>query len=435
MKLVIIGAGSYVFTPTALRDAVEKHRLDDAEIVLVDLDAAAAETMCGYGRRMASDLGVGCRITSTTDRRAALPGADFVILCASPQGVRRWTMDYEILLRHGLADQARECGGLGGLANAVRSITLALDIAHDMEALCPRAMLLDVTNPMPRVVTALRRFSVIPAYGFCNAAQGGKTGYERVAAWTRGVPPGPQAADAARTVSVVTAGLNHFAWVLAVRDRESGVDLMPRVLDAVARGTDRTDEVLRRWLDRYGVVAAAGVDHTGEFLPPQPGVHYHTSPPYHGTGPQREAYWRALREAAAGARPWRETGTIVSWEHPVDLAVALAHSRPLEMPVLNLPNDGCMPQLPAGRIVEVPATAVSGVVKGVSVTLPPGAAAICRIVSDVHELVAEGTARRSRRLLRHAVEIDPAVPDKPAALAALTEMLAAHEDICAFAEP
>lgn len=432
MKLVIVGAGSYVFTPTALRDAIEKHRLNDAEIVLVDLDAAAAETMCGYGRRMAADLGVGCRITSTTDRRAALPGADFVILCASPQGVRRWTMDYEILLRHGLADQARECGGLGGLANAIRSITLALDVARDMEALCPRATLLDVTNPMPRVVTAVRRFSPIPAYGFCNAAQGGRTGYERIAASARGVPAGSQAADAARTISVVTAGLNHFAWVISVRDKDTGLDLMPRVLDALAHGTGRTDDVLRRWLDRYGAVAAAGADHTGEFLPPEPGVHYHTSPPYHGTGPQREVYWRDLREAAAGTRPWQEAETIASWEHPVDVAVALARRQPLEMPMLNLPNDGCMPQLPAGRIVEVPARVDAGVVKGIPVTLPAGVAAICRSVSDMHELVAEGSARRSRRLLRQAVEIDPAVASKPAALAALDEILTAHADICAF---
>lgn len=430
MKIAIIGAGSYVFTPTALRDAIEKHRLDDAEIVLVDLDATAAETMCGYGRRMAQDLGVRCRLSHTIDRRAALAGADFAILCASPQGLRRWTMDTEILLRHNLADQSRECGGLGGLSNALRSITLALDVARDMEKLCPRAVLLDVTNPMPRVVTAVRRFSSIPAFGFCNAAQGGRTGYERVAQWVRGVGPGEPAVEAARSISVLTAGLNHFAWVLSVRDRASGRDLMPLMLDAVSRIQDRSGDVLRRWLAQYGAVAAAGNDHTGEFLPPQPGVHYHTTSPFHGSGPQREEYWRGLREAAAGTRSWQDVTTIASWEHPVDLAVALCSKSPHAMPMLNFPNDGCMPQLPAGRIVEAPVQIDAGIVKGLPVTLPDGVAKICRAVSDVHELAAEGAARRSRSLLRQAVEIDPAIPDKTAALAALDEMLSAHADIC-----
>lgn len=434
MKLVIIGAGSYVFTPTALRDAIEKHRLDRAEIVLVDLDAVAAETMCGYGRRMAEDLGVRCRIGHTADRRAALRGAEFVVLCASPQGARRWTMDYDILLQHGLANQARECGGLGGLTNAVRSITLALDVARDMEALCPRARLLVVTNPMPRVVTVLRRFSAIETYGFCNAAQGGRTGFERLAQWVRGATPGPEAESAALGIEAVTAGLNHFSWFLRVRDRATGEDLMPRLVEAMRGSTERWAVLMRRWHERYGAPAACSPDHTAEFLPFEPDVHYHTQPPYHGSGPERERFWGELRAVAEGRQPWREALTIVAWEHPVDLAVALARGERLAMPMLNLPNDGCMPQLPAGRIVEVPAVAEGGTVRGVPVTLPTGVAEICRAVSDVHELVAEGAARRSRRLLREAVERDPAAPDKARGLAALDKMLTVHSDICAMAE-
>ncbi len=432
MKIVILGAGSYVFTPTALRDAIEKHRLDDADILLVDLDPAAAETMCACGRRMAADLGVACRLAALTDRRAALPGADAVILCAALEGARRWTMDYDILLRHGLPDQARECGGLGGLAHAVRSITLALAVARDMEALCPRADLLDVTNPMPRVVTALRRFSSLRAFGFCNAAQGGRSGYERAAQWALGAAPGPEAVAAAANLAVVTAGLNHFAWFLSVRDRRSGADLMPRMAESVARGQDRAHALLRRWQARYGGLAACAPDHTAEFLPQEPDARYHTHPPYHGTPAERRDRWRELRQVAAGRLHWRRAETLVSWEHPVDFAVALARRQSLDLPMLNFPNDGCIPSLPAGRIVEAPARLEGGKLAGLPVVLPPRVAELCRVVSDVHELVAEGVARHDRRLLRRAVEADPAVADKAPALAALDDLLDAHADLCPF---
>ena len=85
MKIVLIGAGSYVFAPTVLRDAIVKHCIT-GELALVDLNLEAAEAMAGVGRRMAQDLGVACTIRATDDRRVVLPGADAVILSAAPEG-------------------------------------------------------------------------------------------------------------------------------------------------------------------------------------------------------------------------------------------------------------------------------------------------------------------------------------------------------------
>ena len=110
MKIVLIGAGSFVFAPTVLEDAIVKHRMA-GELVLVDLNIEAAEAMAGVGRRMARDMDVGCAVTATADRRRALPDADFVILSAAPEGARRWWMDYELFQQAGMPDQTRECGG------------------------------------------------------------------------------------------------------------------------------------------------------------------------------------------------------------------------------------------------------------------------------------------------------------------------------------
>ena len=421
MKIVLIGAGSYVFGPTVLRDAIERNRLDGWELCLVDTNAEAADLMAVIGRRMAAELAVDIRVSSSVDRRAALPGADFVILSAAPQGARRWQMDYEILCRAGMPDQARECGGLGGLANALRSIGLALDVCRDMERLCPKALLLDVTNPMPRVVTAVNRFTRIRCYGFCNVAQGAEHGYGNVAAWL---------GRAAEDIGVVSAGLNHFAWLVSVRERGTGKDLYGEVVRAIQAGTGRDFRVLQRWLARFGGIALSGIDHPAEYLPCDPDIHYHTTPPYHGDAAEREHRRQELLRVASGEADWHTACAHGSWEHPIDVAAALGTGDPLDVPILNLPNQGCVDEIPAGRIVEAPARVENGAVRGVSVGRLPGqVAAICRQVSDVHEWVAEGAATRSRAALLAAIEADPAITQKAAAVPALDALLAAHADL------
>ena len=87
MKIVLIGAGSFVFAPTVLLDTLAEGKMQ-GELALVDLNLEAAEAMAGVGKRMAADLGLDCAVTATADRRAALPEADFVILSAAPEGAR-----------------------------------------------------------------------------------------------------------------------------------------------------------------------------------------------------------------------------------------------------------------------------------------------------------------------------------------------------------
>jgi alpha-galactosidase/6-phospho-beta-glucosidase family protein len=420
MKITLIGAGSYVFGGTALQDALVRHRMA-GELALVDLNGEAAEAMAGVGRRMAREFDADCEVWATTDRRAALLGSDFVILSAAPQGASRWWMDYQILDAAGMPDQARECGGLGGLSYALRTISLALDVAEDMSALCPEAALLDVTNPMPRVVTALHRFTGIQAYGFCNVAQRGEHGYE----WLAGL------VDRAHSeIDVVTAGLNHFAWLVSIVDRETGADLMPVVKAAVMAGASAEMTVLRRWWDRYGALSVPGVDHAAEYLPTEPDLSYRVTPPYHGTAEERQARLESLKAAGRGELDWRDLFDHGSWEHPVDLAVAVEAKQDRDLPILNLPNAGYLPGLPDGRIVEVPAVVRACAMRGVAVdALPEAATEICARVSDVHEWVAEGAVTGNRDALVRAVEIDPAIADTAQAVAVLDQLVAAHRDL------
>jgi len=420
MKIVHIGAGSFVFAPTVLRDAIARHRLDGCRLVLVDPDTELVSAMAGMGRGMAAEEDVSIDIEWTADRCEALPDADFVILSAAIQGARRWRMDYEILQRAGIPEQARECGGVGGLSYALRSVTLALDVCRDMERLCPDALLLRVTNPLPRVLTAVRAHSGIRALGFCNAAYQGPDGY----AWLAGLLGREQ-----DEIRVTTAGLNHFAWLVDVRDAATGEDLYPAVEDAVRQGSGEGYRMLQDWLGEWGAVGVSGPQHMMEYLPAQR-ERVRTSPPFHGSPDERRRQHEMLVAVGTGRLSWREAGLHFSWEHPADVAAALWRKEEAAFDMLNMPNEGLLSELPEGRIVEVPAQAAGGALGGRPVGLLPGRVSeICRAVSDVHELVAQAAATGDSDLCRRAIEIDPAVTDKAAALRALDEILSAHADI------
>ena len=421
MKIVLIGAGSYVFAPAVLHDAIVDHQLSGSELVLVDLDASVADLMRDFGQKMAQDVGVDIHIRSTADRLSALPDADFVISSAAVEGARRWQMDAEILQKHGLQDQLAENGCLTGITYACRTISLALDIASDMEKHCPDAMFLDCANPMPRVVSAINRFSPISAIGFCNAAWGGPNGFAQVANWL---------GRDLDSIEVVSGGINHFAWLLSVRDSDTGENLYPQLEERIRQGEVGQAGLHDRLLEEYGGIGLAG-SHMIEFIPWNPGEPRRHAPPFHGNPEEREAHLQRIRQAANGDIPWIEILEAQrSWERPVDVAVALHTGAEAAFDMVNIPNRRYIPELIDGTTVEVPATTRSGRLTGISVpALPAGVAEICRQVAEVNELVAEAAATGNTALARQAIDVDPAIPQKAKAQDALTEMLAAHADV------
>lgn len=421
MKLVLIGGGSFVFAPSVLNDAIVENRLAGSEIVLVDVDREIVSAMAEVGRRIAAEAGVDVRVSATTERASALPDADFVVFSAAVEGARRWRVDREILAAAGLADQVRECGGLGGLSYSLRSITLALDVAHDMERLCPHATLLDATNPMPRVVTAVSRYTRVPAIGFCNVAWQGATGYDWLA----------RLVDRRKEeIAVTTAGLNHFAWLVEIRDRQTGEDLRPAVERAIERGDTLEMVRLRRWVADYDAVGCSGVGHMAEYLPTDPERRNLERPPFHGDASQRQRRREDLQAIAAGQADWRSLLAHRSWERPVDVAAALSRKQQRHFDILNIPNRGYLPGLPEGRVVEVPAEASGGRLLGqAGLRLSAKVIELLRTISDVHETVVEAAVKGDRALLARAVEIDPAVDDKLGALGVLGQLIDAQVDV------
>ena len=148
----------------------------------------------------------------TTDRREALRGADYVIATFQIGGLQAYEQDYTIPMRYGVDQCIGDTLGPGGVFRALRSIPIALDLARDMQELCPGALLLNYVNPMAMVCWALGTTSV-PFVGLCHGVQ---TTMDLISGYV-GVPKAE--------IDYLCAGINHMAWFLKLEHQ--GRDLYP----------------------------------------------------------------------------------------------------------------------------------------------------------------------------------------------------------------
>jgi len=420
MKIVLVGAGSYVFSPTVLHDLIETYRAN-CELALVDTQPESAQRMARVAAALARKNGVTLTTSVAADWKDALDGADAVLLSAAIQGRKRWETDFALLSECGLADQARECGGIGGLIYALRTCTLALGLCADMRAQCPGAPLLVASNPLPRVITATQRFGGIRSYGFCSAGAGQHDDFAEIAAML-GRPP--------ETVRAVAAGLNHFSWLVRLTDAQTGADLLPEALARVADGALGDDR--RRMLLDYGGVCTLPAGHSADFVAKVEGWTREIHVPFHGDGAERAAQIAALDAVADGKGDFEAILARSSWEHPALAAATLIGGGEFAVASVNVLNEGNIVGLPDGSAVEVPVLFADHRAEPVrDIALPEGVLAICKKVSRVHDLAAEAAATGDRALLWEALTVDPALElcDPAVAKRAMERLLDAHRDV------
>jgi alpha-galactosidase/6-phospho-beta-glucosidase family protein len=415
-KIVVIGAGSYTFGFTMLHDAVIDHRLDGAEMHLVDRDLEMAQGYARIGERIAREHGVRMRFAATDDRVKALDGADFVTTSIAVDLKTRAATDWRIALKHGILQTQSECGSVGGLSYTMRSVPLVLGVCRDMERLCPKATLLNVTNPLTRVVLAAGRYSSIKTVGFCYVALVGR----RLAAWALMTDPSE--------LDVTFAGLNHFTWLLDIRDKKTGRDLYGDVRAAAEKGF--YPPLVRKYLRETGYLAGPGDDHMGEFVPFDRDLSVGQPEFGHGTPAERTERRAQVLRVAAGEDRWQYLHH--AWERPMDYVNAVVRDKVTRFDFLNVPNNGSIPGLPEDMIVEVPADVDASGAR--AVTLPPLPQSILRMLEPVAETchwAVEAAVKGDLAAAHKAIDADPAVAaaDKGAARAAFAEMLVAHGDI------
>ncbi len=215
LRIAVIGGGS-TYTPELVDGiATREARLPVDELVLLDVDPERLGVVAGLARRMLARRGWPGRLIETTDRDAALEGADFVLVQLRVGGQAARLRDETIPLRHGLVGQ--ETTGAGGFGKALRTVPVVLEIAEAVDRRsAPGSWLIDFTNPVGIVTQALLDDGH-RAIGLCNVA----IGFQRDFAERFGVTP--------EQVELEHVGLNHLSWERAIRVQ--GVDRLADVLD------------------------------------------------------------------------------------------------------------------------------------------------------------------------------------------------------------
>ena len=236
-KIVFIGAGSQSFGLSMFRDILSAEEMRGSTLTLVDTNPDALERMTALAHRLNAHHGGHVRIEHTTERRPALDGADFVINATAIDRNRLWRLDFEIPRKHGIRHTLGENGGPGGLFFTLRTLPLVFDIVRDVEAICPKALFINFSNPESRIILALGKYSPVRAIGQCHGILMAREDVAHI------LGREPEELD------VWGAGLNHFQCLTDIRDPVTGADQYP-ALRAAEQGFDPGFRPLTRRLFR-----------------------------------------------------------------------------------------------------------------------------------------------------------------------------------------
>jgi alpha-galactosidase len=217
-KITLVGAGSTSFGPSTLMDILAyADALRGSTIALADVDADSLDLVLSVARHANEAAGVGLVMEGTTDLRAALDGAEFVIVAVAVDRIPTWRQDWDIPRKYGVRHVLGENGGPGGLGHTLRSVRLMLEVARTIEAVAPDAWVLNFTNPMSRVCLALERATSLRCVGLCHQIGAGY----RIVGETLGLvgkakdweEHRAQLDVLHRKIDIKAAGLNHFTFI------------------------------------------------------------------------------------------------------------------------------------------------------------------------------------------------------------------------------
>jgi alpha-galactosidase len=402
MRIVIVGGGSRQWGPKLVTDILTTASLSDANIVLHDIDATSLEPMDRYARIVAEAVGSKATIETTTDRAAALRGADYVVVTISTGGFASMAHDLEIPARYGIRQSVGDSVGPGGISRSLRNIPVLVEIARDMERLCPDAWLLNITNPMTCLTRAVARETSIRVVGLCHEVV--------IMSWFVAIACGVQAED----VGFAITGVNHLPWIteLSIGGEEGFAALRRAVADRPDAKWFADEHALKlALLDRYGALPGAGDRHVAEFFPwvltPESdwgkawGIHLTSI-----ADRERDefGYRGALLEVVDGGKT---PPTWASGEMVAPLIDSLVTDERRELPV-NIPNRGQAPYLPTDVVVETMCTVDGDGVRGRDAIEPPEVcAAWIRRHVDAQELTVEAALTGDRDTVCAAMALDP----------------------------
>lgn len=425
IKIAMIGAGSIGFTRRLMRDILAVPELQDTTFAFTDISQSNLDMVSQLCQRDIKSAGVAAQLQSTTDRRAAIAGSDYVICMIRQGGLDAFQLDIDIPLQYGVDQCVGDTLCAGGIMYGQRTIPALLDFCKDIrEVAKPGALFLNYSNPMAMNTWACNKYGGVKTIGLCHGVQGAHwqiTEVTEMWAKQQGLIP-PDAKLHRRDVHVIAAGLNHQTWFIHVE--WNGINMLPLLADLFSAHPEykETEKVRIDVLRRFGYYSTESNGHLSEYLP------------WYRKRTDEIMQWIDLSSWINGetggylrvcteGRNWFETD-FPNWlkepaldlstyqrseEHGSFIIEALETGRAYRGH-FNVVNQGHITNLPNGCVIEVPAYVDrTGINVPVIGDLPLACAATCSASARVQEMSVEAAVKGDVTLLKQAMLHDPLV--------------------------
>ena len=418
MKVTVVGGGS-TYTPELVSGflaRLEQFPVD--ELWLLDIDEARLRIVGGFAQRMVAAKGSPFKVVLSTDRREAIRGAAYVTTQLRVGQMEARREDEYLGRRHGLIGQ--ETTGVGGMAKALRTIPVILQIARDMQELAePGAMLVNFTNPAGLVTQALSQYAPeTPSVGVCNVPITAKMMIlERL-----GTAVSPQLAQ------LNTLGLNHLSWHRGFTIE--GEDVWPQIMQATL--ADLRSQTNPEWEPRMMEVLQMIPNYYLHYF-------YHTDkklkeqeswPPSRAEEVMEveKGLLQQYADPALSEPPADLMKRGGAWYSTVATQLLTAHYNDLgEIHVVNVRNGGAVAEWPADWVLEIPAVVRrSGITPLPTAPLPPAQFGLIAQIKSYELLTVEAAVHGDRDAAYEALMAHPLGPTADKVQAVLDDMLTVH---------
>lgn len=409
-RIAFIGAGSYAFTLQLMVDTLGYDSLKDSEFVFMDIDKSRLNNVKTVVQAYLKDRGFRNTTEYTTDRKAALTGADYVVLLAKIGQMESCYEDMDIPKKYGLKQTIGDICGVGGVFRGLRTMPFLFDMLKEMEEVSkPNAKVLNYTNPPPSLVLFASQVSSIPFIGLCHSVQGTTM---RMANFL-GLPY--------EEMSYKVGGINHMAWVTEMTHK--GRDVYPDFRRKIEKFDIFSQDISidDPYFPQLGAARLDMARRVG-YMVTESSVHFPEYVPYYlrsdelirkyripvdqyktNVGRREVKFEKVLADARKGILPALEP----SVEYCSQIMNSIATDEPCTI-YATVPNEGLIDNLPRFSAVEVKCVVDSHGIQPVKFgELPSQLAALCTTNILVHQQAALAILERSRRRVVYALMLDP----------------------------
>jgi len=430
-KIVLFGAGSAAFGPPTLSDIYSSKILPGSTITLIDIDEPKLNMIYEILNHENELRGNKYNLEKTTDLKTAVKNADFVI-CSIEHGDRfkyRW-IDHRIPYSYGTTEMMAENGGPGGFFHSARQIPTIVNIAKETFKANPHAFFINYSNPVSRICLAIKRaVPDLTCIGLCH----------QIGLFLPDLPyivddnfqpeklkdlsPNEKITlhkESLKNTKITVGGLNHFAFILRLKNIKTGEDLMPKFNRNCMKYyqgkwdrfkySDLTFEIYKR----FNWFPYVGDNHICEYL--QIGSNHIkytdlddwiTRMEQGKVGTNRK-YERNYKRLLNGKYPRR--GILMkdeSGERGIPIIEEIIENNNSYEIAINIPNDGIIDNLPQDLVLECSGTVNKDGVHGSKLgNIPKGIAALLRVEASIQDVCVDAILKESKKLAIACIAMD-----------------------------